>query len=126
MTARAITAGSRNRAAAEFRTRSKKFCERITGERVITHASGRTDTGVHALGQVVTFQTREKHSLEIWQKAIAWVSAARYCRLEHRRNALSFHPRRSAKLKRYRYLWCDGPIPEVFAQAVSYTSSAGR
>ncbi len=30
---------------------------RLTGEQVSTRAAGRTDAGVHALGQVVTFQT---------------------------------------------------------------------
>ena len=30
---------------------------RITGEKVLPQGSGRTDTGVHALAQVVTFAT---------------------------------------------------------------------
>jgi tRNA pseudouridine38-40 synthase len=96
--------------------------ERITGERVVTHASGRTDTGVHALGQVVTFQTREKHSLEIWHKALHGFLPLDIAVLSIEETPLDFHPRRSAKLKRYRYLWCDGPIPEVFAQRYLYTS----
>lgn len=95
---------------------------RITGERVITHASGRTDTGVHALGQVVTFQTREKHSLDIWQKALHGFLPLDIAVLSIEETPLEFHPRRSAKLKRYRYLWCDGPIPEVFARRYLYTS----
>lgn len=31
--------------------------ERITGEKVELHASGRTDAGVHALGQTANFKT---------------------------------------------------------------------
>lgn len=100
----------------------EKVLHRITGERVITHASGRTDTGVHALGQVVTFQTREKHSLEIWQKALHGFLPLDIAVLSIEETDLAFHPRRSAKLKRYRYLWCDGPIPEVFARRYLYTS----
>jgi len=100
----------------------EKVLHRITGERVITHASGRTDTGVHALGQVVTFQTREKHSLEIWHKALHGFLPLDIAVLSIEETPLSFHPRRSAKLKRYRYLWCDGPIPEVFARRYLYTS----
>jgi tRNA pseudouridine38-40 synthase len=100
----------------------EKVLHRIVGERVITHASGRTDTGVHALGQVVTFQTREKHSLEIWQKALHGFLPLDIAVLSIEETALDFHPRRSAKLKRYRYLWADGPIPEVFARRYLYTS----
>lgn len=100
----------------------EKVLQRITGEHVITHASGRTDTGVHALGQVVTFQTREKHSLEIWHKALHGFLPLDIAVLSIEETPLEFHPRRSAKLKRYRYLWCDGPIPEVFARRYLYTS----
>jgi tRNA pseudouridine38-40 synthase len=100
----------------------EKVLKRITGEDVITHASGRTDTGVHALGQVVTFQTREKHSLEIWHKALHGFLPLDIAVLSIEETPLTFHPRRSAKLKRYRYLWCDGPIPEVFARRYLYTS----
>lgn len=100
----------------------EKVLQRIVGERVITHASGRTDTGVHALGQVVTFQTREKHSLEIWQKALHGFLPLDIAVLSIEETALDFHPRRSAKLKRYRYLWADGPIPEVFARRYLYSS----
>lgn len=100
----------------------EKVLHRITGERVVTHASGRTDTGVHALGQVVTFQTREKHSLEIWQKALYGFLPLDIAVLSIEESPLDFHPRRSAKLKRYRYLWCDGPIPEVFARRYLYSS----
>jgi tRNA pseudouridine38-40 synthase len=31
--------------------------ERVTGERVTLYGSGRTDSGVHALGQVANFRT---------------------------------------------------------------------
>ncbi len=100
----------------------EKVLERIVGEPVVTHASGRTDTGVHALGQVVSFQTRATHSTAIWHKALHGFLPLDIAVLSVEEVPLDFHPRRSAKLKRYRFLWSDGPIPEVFARHYLYTS----
>ena len=44
--------------------------EKITGARSSTLASGRTDAGVHALGQVVSFRTESRLSAEVLQRAL--------------------------------------------------------
>ena len=43
---------------------------RITGEKVLPQGSGRTDAGVHALAQVVTFVTESSIPTENFVKAL--------------------------------------------------------
>ena len=78
--------------------------ERITGEKVELNASGRTDAGVHAIGQVANFKTNYELPLEKWplalnanlKKSIVIKSAEE---VEER-----FHSRLSCKKKTYRYV----------------------
>lgn len=42
----------------------EQVLQRLVGRRVVTHAAGRTDAGVHALGQVVSFRMPDR-----WQPA---------------------------------------------------------
>ena len=44
--------------------------ERLTEERVLLHGAGRTDRGVHALGQVASFRTSRALSAEEFQRAL--------------------------------------------------------
>lgn len=85
----------------------------ITGEDVDLQASGRTDAGVHALGQVANFKTNsnipiEKMSIAIncnLKKSIRIVKAEE---VEER-----FHSRLSCKRKTYRYIINNGEIPSA-------------
>jgi tRNA pseudouridine38-40 synthase len=87
----------------------------LTGEpRVRVNASGRTDTGVHALGQVVNFRTETPLPPEAVLRALN-------ARLPHDvivREAAEapddFDANRDAKRKLYRYVIHDGPVPDVF------------
>ncbi len=86
----------------------------ISGERVKLVSSGRTDTGVHALGQVANFHTKSSLDAISWQRALN-------SRLPHDISIkkadfvpLEFHSRYSAKSKVYRYVILDQSLPSVF------------
>jgi tRNA pseudouridine38-40 synthase len=76
---------------------------RITGEKVLPQGSGRTDAGVHALAQVVTFVTESSVPTVNFVKALNDVLPASVRVLEVQEVAPDFHARHSALAKTYRY-----------------------
>jgi tRNA pseudouridine38-40 synthase len=76
---------------------------RVTGEKVLPQGSGRTDAGVHALAQVVTFVTESSVPTANFVKALNDVLPASVRVLEVEEAAADFHARKSAKGKTYRY-----------------------
>lgn len=86
----------------------------LTGEETIIHASGRTDAGVHARAQVFHFHTSSPIKLQQWTLAIN----ARLPKDIVVQNTFevpeSFHARRSAKSKTYRYTIRNDRLPDVF------------
>lgn len=77
----------------------------ITGSKIRVHGSGRTDAGVHALGQVAHFDADKAISLrgDVWKDAINAHLNRRVRVLEIEEVEESFHARFSAKEKCYRY-----------------------
>ena len=94
----------------------ERAIERITQQKVKCTASGRTDAGVHALGQVVSFQCDTRLSCDVLCKAInaELPSDALACRLEPAPD--DFHAIRDAVRKRYRYVIQDGRLRDLFAR----------
>ena len=76
---------------------------RISGEKVLPQASGRTDAGVHALAQVVTFDTDSSVPTPNFVKALNDILPASVRVLEVEEVAADFHARKSARAKTYRY-----------------------
>ena len=87
---------------------------RITGEKVLPQGSGRTDAGVHALGQVVTFVTESSVPTENFVKALNDILPASVRVLEVAEAAPDFHARHSAQAKTYRYRIYRGSICPPF------------
>ncbi|MFN7971202.1 MAG: tRNA pseudouridine(38-40) synthase TruA [Acidobacteriota bacterium] len=76
---------------------------KATGEKVGIHAAGRTDAGVHALGQVVSFFSRSRLPAEKLRMAIADELPDDVAISDLSFEARSFHARHSAIARRYRY-----------------------
>src|SRR4051794_22902916 len=81
----------------------ERVLERIFSRRTAAHAAGRTDAGVHAIGQAVSFTAPPGWSHETLQRALnallprdCWVAAVSPMRSD-------FHARKSALSRRYRY-----------------------
>lgn len=87
---------------------------KITGETIRVRASGRTDSGVHALGQVVSFDTQSPHSPEVFLRALNAELPDDIAVLDVAEARPGFHAIRDAVRKRYRYVLHDGPVHDVF------------
>jgi tRNA pseudouridine38-40 synthase len=86
----------------------------IFGERVVFSAAGRTDAGVHALGQVVSGQTGGRIPTENIVPAARSVLPAAIAVVGAEEAAGSFHARRNAKGKRYIYKIAQKNVPDPF------------
>jgi tRNA pseudouridine38-40 synthase len=77
----------------------------IAGERVKLHGSGRTDTGVHALGQVAHFDAPEANRMDAgaWQRAVNTKLPRSVRVMDAVEVEGEFHARFSAVGKTYRY-----------------------
>lgn len=76
---------------------------KITGERTTLNGSGRTDAGVHALGQVASFTLQHNIPISDLERAIDAVLPRDVAVLKAEEVSLFFHARFSAKSKLYRY-----------------------
>jgi tRNA pseudouridine38-40 synthase len=87
---------------------------RITGEKVLPQASGRTDAGVHALAQVVTFVTESSVPTGNFPKALNDLLPSSIRVFEVEEVTAGFHARHSAKAKTYQYRIYRGAICPPF------------
>ena len=99
---------------------------RITGQPVRAMASGRTDAGVHALGQVVSFRTESHLAAGVFQRALNAELPEDIAVLDAAEMPEGFHALRDAVRKRYRYLIHDGPVRDVFLRHYCWHYPYGR
>jgi len=92
---------------------------RITGESPLPQGSGRTDAGVHALGQVASFQLAAPIPAENLQRALNRTLPPSIRILEARTAPDTFHARHSSVAKTYEYRVYRGEIcPPLLARYV--------
>ena len=92
----------------------------FTGVKVNANASGRTDSGVHAVGQVANFYSAAEYPPETFLRAVnarlpadmavhrCWEAAQNFC------------ANKSAKRKLYRYMIHDAETPDPFLRRYCY------
>jgi len=81
----------------------ERSINKVTGESVRIAGSGRTDAGVHALGQVASFRTESDIAGERFAPALNSHLPPQIAILHSAWVPNSFHARKSAKGKTYRY-----------------------
>ncbi|MBI2312556.1 MAG: tRNA pseudouridine(38-40) synthase TruA [Betaproteobacteria bacterium] len=83
---------------------------RIAGSDVRVTSAGRTDSGVHALTQVVHFDTGANRPLSAWVRGVNAQLPGSVAALWAREVAADFHARFSARSRTYYYLLLNRPV----------------
>ena len=98
----------------------EKAIEEITGERVELNASGRTDAGVHSLGQVANFKTNSKIEIEKIPIAInsKLKQSIRIIKAEEVEE--NFHARYLCIGKKYRYVINNSKMGSAIYRDLEY------
>jgi tRNA pseudouridine38-40 synthase len=93
---------------------------RLEGEPVTVHGAGRTDAGVHALGQVASAEIKAGHPVDIIARALNG-NLPPEIRVTCVEEAPSgFHARFNARAKTYRYVIRNGAILSPFERAYAW------
>ncbi len=87
---------------------------------VVTTVAGRTDAGVHARGQVVSFESDEELDIERLQSSLNSMLAAEIVVLRASRAADGFSARYSASSRSYRYLVHNSEFPDPFRRHTAW------
>ncbi|MEM7098336.1 MAG: tRNA pseudouridine(38-40) synthase TruA [Pseudomonadota bacterium] len=93
----------------------ERALSQIADQPVKVNAAGRTDKGVHATGQVAGFSTTAQRSAETWLRGLRGLTPQDLGILWLREVPARFHPRYSAVSRRYRYLFFDAEVDNVFS-----------
>jgi tRNA pseudouridine38-40 synthase len=87
---------------------------RLTQENIAIHATGRTDAGVHALGQVASFRTQSPLSAQEIQRALNAILPSAIRIVGSEETGPDFNARWSALAKTYRYRLYRGKVVPPF------------
>lgn len=92
----------------------------LTGEKISIMASGRTDSGVHAKGQVIAFDSQSRIPSDRWSMALNSFLPQDIRVLDAKEVEPDFHPQFQAKRKRYQYLIQRSRENTVFYRNYAY------
>jgi tRNA pseudouridine38-40 synthase len=100
--------------------RIEYILERMTGEKIELHGAGRTDTGVHALGQAANFHTRSLMELSDMEENLQKYLPEDINLLNIQEMPERFHCRLNAKGKKYLYRIWNHPVKNIFNRNYCY------
>lgn len=93
----------------------------VAQENIEVVCAGRTDTGVHASGQVIHFDSLVERSMRSWVHGANNYLPQDVSVLWAKKVSEDFHARYSAESRTYRYIICDQPIrPALFRGNVTW------
>jgi tRNA pseudouridine38-40 synthase len=96
------------------------LCE-IAAAPVVSHCAGRTDAGVHALGQVVHFDTQARRPRSAWVRGVNTLLPRSIAVTWAREVSADFHARYAARGRAYVYLLLNRrERPGVFASQLGW------
>lgn len=98
----------------------KQAIEKAVNEKVKLHGAGRTDSGVHAIGQVADFKTKSTVPTSKLAHAINYFLPEDIVVKSARKVPDSFHSRYSAKSKTYRYTILNNTTDSVLNRNFHY------
>lgn len=98
----------------------EKAIQQLTSEAIRVNASGRTDAGVHAVGQVANFYTATLHAPNVLVRAINAHLPPDVIVRAAEDKPQAFDANRDAKRKLYRYVIHDGAVPDIFLRRYAY------
>lgn len=94
---------------------------KVANEEIFLTCAGRTDAGVHAIGQVVHFDTHAKRHIDAWIWGVNSYLPSGIAVKWSRHVDFSFHARFKAVARRYRYIIYNHPIrPALLQDRVSW------
>ncbi len=88
----------------------ERAIHRLTGERLRVRCASRTDAGVHAKGQVVSFQTDAAHPEETWIRALNYYLPQAVSVLSVHTIPCDYDIRKRAVSRHYRYVILNRPV----------------
>lgn len=98
----------------------ERAIERLTGEKCAVYSAGRTDSGVHAIGQVANFHTTSAIPAANWRSALQAFLPGDIIIRDAAEVPPEFHATYSARRKRYRYIIHNGLASLPFLRNYAY------
>ncbi|MDG1896938.1 MAG: tRNA pseudouridine synthase A [Fuerstiella sp.] len=100
----------------------ERATEKLTGTRCNVLCAGRTDSGVHALGQVACFRTESTIAGPQFRRGLQRFLPDDIAIVQTREVSDQFHATYSAVRKRYRYVIFDGAVLPPFLRNLAHRS----